>query len=267
MASLLLGLEPVIELGDLTVLRKGRLAFSSHLIRAAPSGHRVDCGHRTGQPTPITKSGFARGRRWQVRLGTLLPIALIVAAMACGDSTPPPFEIARETVQPGTSVNRKGVPMALFPGSFEIGATLEFSGLSDGQLESYSGPSDDRVAVVSIVPSLDTPVCDAQTHALGETETLDANVQRITISRDLPMAQKRFASSSGLTQITYLSDYKSGDFGKRTGLLMKDLGLLSRAVIVLDTTGKVRHYQVVPEITQLPDMEAAFSIANDLVTE
>jgi len=91
------------------------------------------------------------------------------------------------------------------------------------------------------VPSLDTRVCEAQTHYLAEMGAkLVPGITRIAISRDTPFAQKRFAEEAKLTEITYLSDYRDGSFGSSTGLLQEDSMLLARAVIVVDKEGIVR---------------------------
>ncbi len=175
------------------------------------------------------------------------------------------FKTNFETVHPSTAVARKGNKISLYSGSFQKGAVLENNSLSNRELKIFPLKPNGRVRLLSIVPSLDTPVCDAQTHLLGETKTLHKDVERITISRDLPRAQKRFARKTGFNHIMFLSDYKTGGFGKETGLMMEGLELLSRSVIVLDQEGKIRYYQIVPEITNLPDMEKAFSEANDLI--
>jgi thiol peroxidase len=121
------------------------------------------------------------------------------------------------------------------------------------------------VLFLSIVPSLDTPVCEAQTHYLGEEgKRMPPAIKRITISRDIPFAQKRFAKEAKLTEIQYLSDYKDGSFGRSTGLLIDGLMLLARAVILVDQQGIVRYVQVVPELTHLPDMEKAFDQAAEM---
>jgi thiol peroxidase len=121
------------------------------------------------------------------------------------------------------------------------------------------------VLFLSIVPSLDTPVCEEQTHYLGEKgDRLPGSVRRIVISRDTPFAQKRFAKEAKLTDLQYLSDYKQGDFGRSTGLLTEGLMLLARSVIIIDREGTVRHIQVVPEMAHLPDMERAFEKAIEL---
>jgi thiol peroxidase len=125
-----------------------------------------------------------------------------------------------------------------------------------------------KVLFLNIVPSLDTPVCDAQTHYLGEEgDKLPDLIARVTISRDTPFAQKRFAKEAKLTDIRYLSDHREGEFGRSTGLLMDGLKLLARAVILVDTRGEVRYIQVVPEMTHMPDMEAAFLKATQLAKE
>jgi thiol peroxidase len=125
-----------------------------------------------------------------------------------------------------------------------------------------------RVLFLSIVPSLDTPVCEEQTHYLGEEgDKLPGDVRRITISRDTPFAQKRFANEAKLTHLQYLSDYKQGDFGRSTGLLIEGPMLLSRSIVLVDKEGMVRYIQVVPDITHLPDMEKAFQKAMELTKE
>jgi thiol peroxidase len=125
-----------------------------------------------------------------------------------------------------------------------------------------------KVLFLNIVPSLDTPVCDAQTHYLAEEgNKLPDLVRRITLSRDTPFAQKRFAKEAKLTGVQYLSDHRDGDFGRSMGLLMDGLKLLARSVILVDTHGKVRYIQVVPEITHMPDMEEAFLRATQLAEE
>jgi thiol peroxidase len=96
---------------------------------------------------------------------------------------------------------------------------------------------------------------------------MPASVERITISRDLPFAQKRLAKEHKFTGIRFLSDYREGDFGRSVGLLQEDSLLLTRAVILVDKKGIVRYIQVVPEVTTLPDMERAFDEATKLAAE
>jgi len=170
---------------------------------------------------------------------------------------------------PGTTVTIKGEPHQLIGTALQVGGRLPSTVLTDAytmkkvDLSQLSG----NVLVISLVPSIDTKVCEAQTHYLGEKGArLPAGITRITISRDTPFAQKRFAEEAKLSNITFLSDYRDGSFGRTTGLLLDDSMLLARSVIVADGKGVVRYIQVVPELTHLPDMEAAFAKAEALLS-
>ncbi len=182
-------------------------------------------------------------------------------------SAPPRLPVATETVAPGTSVTQKGKPRPLIGTPVVVGEPLPATRLLDAatmgdvDLSAWRG----QVLVLSIVPSIDTKVCEAQTHYLGEQgDRLPASVRRVVISRDTPFAQQRFSAEAKLTDLTYLSDYRDGSFGRSTGLLVDGLMLLARAVLVVDRDGVVRYLQVVPELTHLPDMEAAFVKATAL---
>ena len=110
-----------------------------------------------------------------------------------------------------------------------------------------------------------SPTCEKQTHILSEENNgLDKTVNLITISRDLPFAQKRFAKEANIENIQFLSDYRSGEFGTRTGLLIEENRLLARAIIVLDRTGTIRYLEIVKELRHLPDMGKAFIAASSL---
>jgi len=123
-----------------------------------------------------------------------------------------------------------------------------------------------KVRIISVVPSLDTPVCDAQTHELSEKNGgLDKNVELITVSMDLPFAQSRFAKEAKISNVTFVSDYNAREFGNNNGLLIQPLGLLARAIIVTDKDNIVRYVQVVPEVTALPDMQEAMRVARGLL--
>ena len=134
-------------------------------------------------------------------------------------------------------------------------------GLNMVDLQSFKG----KVTLLSVVPSLDTPTCDKQTHILSEeNKGLDKVANLITISRDLPFAQKRFATKTKMQNITFLSDYRDAEFGKSTGLLIKENRLLARAIIILDSEGIVRYLEIVSELSKLPDMEKAMTFARSL---
>lgn len=172
-----------------------------------------------------------------------------------------PLVIDSTSVAPGTQVARKGEVIALTGTGIEIGQKLPDTELVDAATMQTVNLDDSRGSVLflSIVPSIDTRVCEEQTHYLGEEgDTLPATVKRITVSRDTPFAQVRFAEEAKLEDIRYLSDYKQGNFGRSIGLLMDGSQLLARAVVLVDKQGVVRYIQVVPEVTHLPDMAEAF---------
>lgn len=197
-----------------------------------------------------------------------LLICLILSVAACAST--PKFAHVNDTVEPGSSVKRSSTTIPLFKtvkNPLKEGNKLPKVALSDGKMEDYVLGANGIVRIINVVPSLDTKVCDAQTHELGEAKNVNSSIERVVVSRDLPAAQQRFAAESGLTNIKYLSDYKSGEFGRATGLLMKNSELLARAVIVVDGSGIVRHYQIVPDIGKLPNIERAIDIANHLVTK
>jgi thiol peroxidase len=178
--------------------------------------------------------------------------------------------VERGSVAPGSTVSRGEKQFKLLGTPVAAGTPLPSVALVDAMTMGEADLSKERgkVLFLSIVPSIDTKVCEAQTHYLGEEgDRLAGLVERVTISRDTPFAQKRFAEEAKLTDVRYLSDYKAGDFGLATGLLMDESKLLARSVILVDKKGIVRHIQVVPEITRLPDMETAFEKAEQLAKE
>jgi thiol peroxidase len=169
--------------------------------------------------------------------------------------------VAKESSQAGSQVNFKGEPVKLYPGKLKLGDN--FVDLAKGtDIDFQFG---NKVTIVSIVPSIDTPVCELQTHKLDGAKDLGSDVDVVTISRDLPMAQNRFTKSCQLKNIKFYSDYKSGAFGKKSGLMMQGKELLARAIVVLDKKGVVKYVQVVPEITHFPDLDKAIQAAKALV--
>ena len=117
-----------------------------------------------------------------------------------------------------------------------------------------------KVRVLSSVPSLDTPVCDLQTRRFNaEAEKLGADVQIITISMDLPFAQKRWCGAAGVERLITLSDHRDAAFGQAYGVLIKELRLLARAVLVVDRQGVITYRELVHEVSHEPDYEAALT--------
>ena len=121
------------------------------------------------------------------------------------------------------------------------------------------------VRIFSVVPSLDTPVCDAQTKRFEDEAAKFSNVQIYTISMDLPFAQQRWCGSFGINRVTMLSDHRSGSFGEHYGTLIPDLRIESRAIFVLDGENRLRHVEYVKEVGDHPNYEAALKAARTAV--
>ena len=166
----------------------------------------------------------------------------------------------------GHTVTFKGAPLKLEGPTLKEGDTLRDAKLADKDLKLVSlTEGKGKIRIISVVPSLDTPVCEQQTHYLSEKNAdLDRDVQLITISVDTPFAQKRFAKEANISNITFLSDYRGGEFGRVYGLLVPDIHVLARSVMVVDKDNVVRYLQVVPELATMPDMNAAFNAARKI---
>jgi len=118
-----------------------------------------------------------------------------------------------------------------------------------------------RVRLISVVPSLDTPVCDAQTKRFNEEAAKLPGVDILTVSMDLPFAQKRWCGAFGVDKVKMLSDHKDGSFGSHYGTLIKELRIESRAIFVLDPHNRIRYAEYVKEVADHPNYEAALGAA------
>jgi thiol peroxidase len=199
----------------------------------------------------------------------LIIFSILFLVYGCAPNKPT-IPIDQASSKPGAQVTFKGNSLNLLGSPISVGKPLPSVEVVDAMTMKPVDLSKEKGSLLflSIVPSLDTPVCEEQTHYLGEKgKKLPESLKRIVISRDTPFAQKRFAKEAKLTDLQYLSDYKQGDFGKSTGLLTEGLMLLARSVILVDKQGIVRYIQVVPEMTHLPDMEKAFEKATELAKE
>ena len=158
-----------------------------------------------------------------------------------------------------TNVTMKGNPVALQGNDVQVGksapdCTLTANDLSAFQLSSLKG----KKVLISVVPSLDTPVCDKQTkHFNQQAASVGHDVVILTISMDLPFAQKRWCGAAGIDKVKTLSDHREAAFGEAYGVLVKGLRLLARAIFVVDANGTLRYKQIVPEITQEPNYQEA----------
>jgi len=118
----------------------------------------------------------------------------------------------------------------------------------------------DKIILISAVPSLDTGVCSLQTKRFNEEATnLDSEIVVLTISNDLPFAQRRFCKNENIDKIVVLSDTVWHDFGAKYGLLIKDMGLLSRAIFIVDPQGQIAYKEIVPNISNHPNYEMALA--------
>ncbi|KAB0672118.1 thiol peroxidase [Oryzomonas sagensis] len=161
----------------------------------------------------------------------------------------------------------KGNPMTLVGPEIKVGDkapdfTVADNGLAATTLGTYAG----KIKIISAVPSLDTPVCDTETRRFNqEAAGLPGNVVVLTVSQDLPFAQKRWCGAAGIDRVVTLSDYRNRSFGKNYGVLIEELVLLARAVFVVDANDIVRYVQIVPEVTSEPDYAAAIAAAKALL--
>jgi thioredoxin-dependent peroxiredoxin len=147
------------------------------------------------------------------------------------------------------------------PGEKAPAFTVMEKDLSPVSLSDFAG----KVKIISVTPSLDTPVCDLQARKFNDdAKALPASIVVLNISMDLPFAVARFAKDAGAERIRTLSDYRDGAFGKAYGVLIKELRLLSRSVFVIDKKDVIRYIELVPEITNQPDYDKALAAAKKL---
>ena len=170
----------------------------------------------------------------------------------------------------GHSVLFKGSPLALSGTGIKVGDPLREANLTQTDLSMINitdTKGKGKVRIISVVPSLDTKVCEQQTHFLSEkNKGLDKMVELVTVSIDTPFAQKRFSEEAHITNVTFLSDYRGAEFGKTYGLFLKAPHILARTVMVIDSHDTVRYLQITPELAQLPDLDEAFVVAKSLIT-
>jgi thioredoxin-dependent peroxiredoxin len=134
--------------------------------------------------------------------------------------------------------------------------------LSPVKFSSFHG----KVCILASVPSLDTPVCDLETRRFNEEAgNLGEDVVFLTVSMDLPFAQKRWCEAAGVTRVKTLSDHRDASFGMAYGVLIKELRLLARAVFVVDREGMIRHAQLVRELTKEPDYGSVLKAVRGLM--
>jgi thiol peroxidase len=163
--------------------------------------------------------------------------------------------------RPGATTMR-GNPLTLIGPALAAGEKAPDFKLVDNSLKDVTlADTAGQVRIISVVPSLDTPVCDAQTKRFNEEAAKLPGVSIISVSMDLPFAQKRWCGAFGVDKIKMLSDHREGSFGSSYGTLIKDLRIESRAIFVLDKSNVIRHVEYVKEVADHPNYDTALAAA------
>jgi len=166
--------------------------------------------------------------------------------------------------RPGATTMR-GNPLTLLGPELKPGDKApDFDAVDNGMQPVNLAKTGTAVRIFSVVPSLDTPVCDAQTKRFNEEAAKLPGVEIYTVSMDLPFAQKRWCGAFGVDKIKMLSDHRSGSFGEHYGTLIKDLRIESRAIFVLDRNNTIKHVEYVKEVAEHPNYEAALAAARSV---
>jgi thiol peroxidase len=164
------------------------------------------------------------------------------------------------------AVTMRGNPLTLVGPELRAGDTAPQVVLIGTGMQEVTLGASDKVKIVSVVPSLDTPVCDIQTRRFNQEATkVGDGVEVITVSADLPFAQARWAAATTSEAISFLSDYREMAFGNAYGTHVKELRLDARAIFVIDREGRVVHSEYVKEIAEQPDYDAAINAAKKAV--
>jgi thiol peroxidase len=164
-------------------------------------------------------------------------------------------------------VTFKGNPLTLLGQEVKVGDRapnfqVVDKAMQPATLESFKG----KVKIITAVPSLDTPVCDTETHRFNEEAgKLPEKAVVLTISMDLPFAQARWCAAAGVEKVQTLSDYRDRSFGLAYGVLIKELKLLARSVFIVDEQDFIRYVELVPEVTQQPDYDRVMNAARALL--
>lgn len=164
-------------------------------------------------------------------------------------------------------VTMKGNPVTLLGPEITPGMAAPDFAVVDNDLGLVSlADFKGKVVVLSAVPSLDTPVCDMETRRFNqEAQALGDKVKILTVSMDLPFAQKRWCGNAGVENVQTVSDYQAASFGQAYGVLIDGLRLLARAIFVVDPRGQVAYVQIVPEIASEPDYAAVIEAVKKLL--
>ena len=166
--------------------------------------------------------------------------------------------------RPGATT-MKGGPLTLIGPELKVGDTApDFAAVDTGLKPVDLAKTGAGVRIFSVVPSLDTPVCDMQTRRFNEEAAKLPNVKIYTISMDLPFAMKRWCGAMGVDKVEMLSDHRTGSFGENYGTMIKDLRIESRAIFVVDQANKLSYVEYVKEVADHPNYDAALAAAKSV---
>jgi thioredoxin-dependent peroxiredoxin len=172
------------------------------------------------------------------------------------------------TIERAGATTLKGNPMTLVGPELKVGDTAPDFLVVDSSLQPITlEKTGNKVRIFSVVPSLDTPVCDAQTKRFEDTAAKLPDLSILSVSMDLPFAQKRWCGTFGIDHVKMLSDHKTGSFGEHYGTLIKELRIESRAIFVVDRSNKIRYVEYVKEVGDHPNYEAALAVAGQVLSE
>ena len=161
----------------------------------------------------------------------------------------------------------KGNPLTVVGPELKVGDKAPDFNAIDNSLKAVNlAETGNGVRIFSVIPSLDTPVCDAQTKRFNEESGKLPGVQIYTFSTDLPFAQKRWCGAFGVDHVKMVSDHRDASFGQAYGTLIKDLRILSRAIFVVDKNNVIRYVEYVKEVGEHPNYEAALAAARSAAT-
>lgn len=164
-------------------------------------------------------------------------------------------------------VTLMGNPVTLVGAELKTGDKApEFKVIDVDMKEKRLSEFDGLIKIISVTPSLDTPVCDMQARRFNqEVAKMPEDVVAINISVDLPFAISRFCTTAGIDKVKAYSDYRDTEFGTSYGVLMKEPRLLARAIFVIDKENIICYIEIVPEVSKHPDYEKALSAVNKLL--
>lgn len=164
-------------------------------------------------------------------------------------------------------VTKRGKELTLIGDPLGVGDRApEFTAIGRGGNEARLSQYGRTIKVISVTPSLDTPVCDLQLRRFNsEAARMPSDIVVLNISMDLPFAIERFCTTAGIERVSALSDHRDASFGTGFGVLIKEFRLLARSIFILDRDNVVRYAEIVPDMTNAPDFESALNALNKLV--